>query len=415
MEEQNEQSLAPGDISINAAYIYNAYGTLDVKNIITAINIYEDISSPFITGTLVISDTNNLISEMNFRGEERLRLELKTPILDIDRVGEFHIFKLEDRENMAERKLVYKLQFISIEAFTDQNTKVSKTFRGQISDSIQKICKNYLRTGKEIITEATVNNEIHTSNFWSPVQNITFLTKKALNTNNHSCYMFFENNEGFVFSSTEGLFKLPIQQEFTKGHHSRGTDPTQDENIEYMKVMDMSTPHLYNYINNHNNGLYGGSLYVTDIETKDISFMKYKAKDEYKKNGKLNEGLHIFDTEEDAFSVDSIIKTKVINNTLYENKPLDKDNRETQRNSMLSQTELVKTNIKVFGRCDYTVGRIINLTVYLDRKIDEKTIEEDNVDKMLSGKYLVSAINHEITNKSHFCYMELIKDTHSKN
>ena len=35
----------------------------------------------------------------------------------------------------------------------------------------------------------------------------------------------------------------------------------------------------------------------------------------------------------------------------------------------------------------------------------------DTTDKMFSGFYLISAINHYITRESHECNMELIKDS----
>jgi len=413
-EGTNENKLDPGTVEIHSAWIINSFNKVDVRQIISSMNIYEDISSPFITGSIVLSDTNNLLSQMKFRGEERLILELKTPLLEIERVGNFHLFKLEDRENLAQKDLIYRLHFISIEAFTDQNKRISQTFRGRISDTVENICKKGLLTGKDVHVEPTGNNEVHTSNFWTPIQNIHYLTKKAINNKNNSNYLFFETEEGFVFSSLDTLFKLPVHQQFIKGQHSRSTDPSEDPMVEYMKVLDMSIPDFYDYIGNHNNGLYGGALYVTDIEKKQIDFLKYKAKDEYHKSGKLNKGEHIFDSVEEAFNVESVVKSKVTHSDLYENKASDYDNRETRRNSLLSQLELIKTNIKVFGRCDYTVGRIVELKVFLEKQVDEKTMEEDEIDKILSGRYLVSAINHEITNKSHYTFLELIKDSYLK-
>jgi hypothetical protein len=69
----------------------------------------------------------------------------------------------------------------------------------------------------------------------------------------------------------------------------------------------------------------------------------------------------------------------------------------------------MKVEIEVFGRTDYTVGRKVYLDTNKMMPISHK--DSDINDKLLSGYYLISAINHAFTSDKHICTLELIKDS----
>jgi hypothetical protein len=47
--------------------------------------------------------------------------------------------------------------------------------------------------------------------------------------------------------------------------------------------------------------------------------------------------------------------------------------------------------------------------------IGKEELEEDTLDTVLSGFYIISAINHSINRDKHECAMELIKDSYIMN
>ena len=71
-------------------------------------------------------------------------------------------------------------------------------------------------------------------------------------------------------------------------------------------------------------------------------------------------------------------------------------------------------SIEVAGRLDYTVGQIVFLDVIQVRPIKKDEPKEDIQDKIYSGKYLITAINHCITREKHECSIELAKDSYIK-
>jgi hypothetical protein len=418
-ESSNDQRLEPGGIKLNSAVIINHQNqAIDVSQLVIQLMLYENMFAPFITGELQISDAAALTELLPFIGEEMLVLDIETPFPGdsppelFKRKAAFMIYKMSGRENVTQKNVTYTLHFASIEAFTDVNSKISQTFKGKISDTVRKLIKAKpgLFSKKEVAIEPTANAEIHTSNFWSPTQNIFYLTSRAVNAKNNPTYTFFENNEGFVFGSLDGLINAPKLQTFTKDQKTRQGNEAQSLEEEYGKVLDMSTPDYFDYFTRVQNGFYGSSLYHYDIQSKRLNFINRTDKDNWEgKHARLNP--HTPYGKELQFLPEAALKTQVIHLNLFNNSPNLNVEHIPKRTALLAQVEAFKTNIRVYGRLDYTVGRVISLICYTDTAISKSDTDEKIVDEMLSGNYLITAMSHEITREAHYCNLELCKDS----
>jgi hypothetical protein len=80
-----------------------------------------------------------------------------------------------------------------------------------------------------------------------------------------------------------------------------------------------------------------------------------------------------------------------------------------ERLSLMKLAEAQKLSITVPGKCNYTVGQKVAVVLNKMEPISEN--DNDVTDKMLSGFYLISAINHYIDREKHECHMELIKES----
>ena len=72
-----------------------------------------------------------------------------------------------------------------------------------------------------------------------------------------------------------------------------------------------------------------------------------------------------------------------------------------------------KIEITVPGRTDYTVGQKVIINV--DRIEPMKKGETNTRDEIISGAYIIGAINHYIDREKHECVMELFKESMLKN
>lgn len=410
--------IEPGQIRINSAIITATSGLkINVKNIILQITIYEDITSPFITGTMTLSDAGSLSEALPFTGEELLLLDIQNndnnqPSLE-RREETYHIYKMEGRENISLKNVMYTLHFISYEALIDANRKISKTFNGKVTDIATDIIKTpvYLGSNKDFLNEPSTNRIIYTSNFWTPIQNIVYLTDTAVNKNNNPGYLFFENNLGFIFASTDLLMSGPPLKQFIRDSKTRLENDTQDVEEINSRILDMSTPVFYDYYDRVQQGYYGSRVYSYDIESKKLNLRNYISKFDTRKN-QLNKNIAI--GSKNSFAPDSTTFINVYNRNLYTGSPYLSPDHDSKRLSLLKQIQAFTTNIQVYGNLSYSVGNVIDLLIYKDTEIIEKDTDENIIDNVLSGRYLITALSHEITKESHYTNMELSKDSINK-
>lgn len=409
-----------GDYSLNRVQIVTQKGFYqDITNQVIAIQYFEDMFSPFITGKLIIKESLDFINLFPFIGEEYLELDINTPSLDEKTStikGQYYIHKLTDRELLGDRAVAYELHFISSEAVIDKNKKISRSFGDKISSLIKPFVQDStfgLQSKKNVFVEDTINSIKYTSNYWSPIRNITHLMEIAANMNRTPNYVFFENRDGFYFISLESLYdsKL-IKQDFVYDKYMRDQVPnsTDARNVQedYRRILDISIPVGFDYLDRLENGMLGSRQISYDATTKQYSTKVYSMFDRFKEQKHLNPNP--INSDSAVFKANSTIITypKMYGTYVgFGDNTSAKTNQE--RLSTMKMAEANFLNITVKGRCDYTVGQKVN--VQLNRIEPMKKAEGDVEDKMFSGKYLIGAVNHYFDREKHECHMQLIKES----
>lgn len=407
-----------GEIDIQLIEIIGSSGkSLDIRNQILSINIFENIFTPFITGTILLKDSLELINFFPLTGEETLNIRLATPGYTDKGTyinNKFFIYKITDREDLTERAVVYTLNFISSEAIMDLNVKISKSFNDSIGNIADNLLNDFsVNTDKtRIHVEPTQNNHTYTSNFWSPVQNLNYLAERAVNLNGSPTFLFFENRNGLNFISLESLYKNNISQTFYGSNYTREVNPdgTSVRNIEneYKAIINISVPTIFDYVERIRSGALSSTLITHDLTTKRYTFSTYDFLDQYDKEKRLND-FPIISKKAPHFAT-AAIKTMNKSTSLFSGGNDITGSRYFQRRkSLLALAESCKINLKVLGRTDYTVGQ----KVYVDLSKNTVITKDDTdvKDHMFSGNYIISAIKHIITRDLHEIEMELIKDS----
>lgn len=414
-----------GDVNVESVILVSlATGKFfNVKNQLVTIHIFEDLFSPFITGTLVFRESLDFANYFPLIGEEALELKIYTPTLNDtpDGIiqGKFYVYKMEDITEMAERSVVYKLQFISIEAITDMNSKVSKAYDGVISDIVQKILleDDALSTKKQCNIETTKNKTKFISNFWSPVKSLAYLTGTALNTIGAPTYLFYENRQGFNFLSLDYMYVQPLKQNFEYNNPYHVVSPTGGSSrvpeLDYKRIEKLTIPVSHNFIDRVTSGMYGSRMISFDVTT-----MRYKnAKHSmYVDWNDPNKEVHLNKYTPNSKKLLATARAAIFNDITqkglfsgYGN--VSNTDISQARISRLKMAEANRIEISVPGRSDYTVGQVVTVKAFQKEPLNKEDSNEEQKDKLLSGAYLVSAINHRITKEKHECHMELIKDS----
>lgn len=415
-----------GDVNIEKVEIVSlASGTsFDIKNQVLTIQIFEDLFSPFTTGSIIIKDSLDLINKLPYAGQEYVDLKIFTPTIDqsAGALGviedRFYIYKITDREYVANSSVVYQIHFISLEAVVDLNQSLSRPFKGKISDIVSQIVKDkaYLASDKTIVVEPTKNETKFISNYWPPTKCINYTLQQATNTNGSTTYLFFENRAGFNFVTLDYLNEKDVHQYFKYGTPTMIVDKHGGSNRkidrEFQKILEIHVSSGFDYIDRVRNGTYASRQIIHDSTTKRYKVINYDYLSKFNegKETRLNQYPITSDTVAARIGA-KIIVTETENQLFTGFGDVSQSRAIQDRISRMKQAESFKVTIKVKGRTDYTVGQKIYLDISAASPTSSEDTPEDVVDKMFSGNYLISAINHYIDREAHECRIEAIKDS----
>jgi hypothetical protein len=422
----NELRFA-GDVNIEKVEMYSlaSGASFDIKNQVLAIQIYEDLFSPFITGSLIIKDSLDLVNKLPYGGQEYLSLKVFTPTLDVSAPdtgviqGNFYVYKITDREYVAEKSVVYQIHFISTEAVVDLNLAPSRQFSGKISDIVGSLLKddNFIGTEKILTVETTKNETKFISNFWSPLKCINYLLQQATNPNGSTTYVFFENRAGFNFVSLDYLNEKEVHQVFVQGTTTNDVNKkggsTRVLDRDFSKILEISVPHAFDYIDRVRHGTYASKLTIHDFTTKRYKTVHYDYLKKFLEGKEARLNQFPITTDLVAANINALGIVSETANQLFTGFGIVDTTRAIQdRISRMKQAESFKIRIKVKGRTDYTVGQVVYLDINTASPTQSDDTPEELKDKMFTGNYLVAAINHYIDKENgHECHMEVIKDS----
>ena len=145
---------------------------LDLIELVADINIYENLFSTSISGSISFQDTNNLLGnkDISIIGQEKLKLKLSTPNADDtgdrNRVINYtetplYVYKIDDKVTVNENTDAFMLHFTTPEFIRNNHVRVVKSYEGEpTEDIIQNILRDddLIASKKEFYYEVTNNH-----------------------------------------------------------------------------------------------------------------------------------------------------------------------------------------------------------------------------------------------------------------
>ena len=137
-----------GDFNLEEALLISPTGTttdLLTDVVIIEMNIFEDMFKSSITGSIIVTDTNDIVSKVPIVGQEYLTLKISTPTLfqkkDIIDFTDnpFAVHKISLRRELTSGGQTYELKFVSQEAIKNSQRKISKPYserKGNVGDIV---------------------------------------------------------------------------------------------------------------------------------------------------------------------------------------------------------------------------------------------------------------------------------------
>jgi len=443
----------------------------DISKVVVEINIFEDIFSNSLTGSIIITDTNNLADNMPIIGQEYISLKVVTPSLRGEAIdftkNVFCVFE-SNRTPSSTNSEVIELKICSPELLRNHRTRVSKSYEQTADQIVKSVMENekYINTKKDLYIEPTLGIRKILSPNYHPFHLIRNLTRESISAKNDSPhYLFFENKDGFHFRSIQSLYDDGIQGEFHYG--DKGTDEVYSGSSDagkivqsFKRILSLSVPSKNNSLFDIMGGMLGSKLIMHDIYNKKYNTSTFSYFDDHDKHQRLEEGnapkynnvlideentvgnftdsrIHLHPTsvttdDRDAQytklpppTVDELVEKGVDRGlaraaVAEEEKRVEEDpdfmsNRADkwllQRQQRIHElTSGMTINMSVHGNTTLTVGQVISVSLPVFGVDHENT----KISKHQSGLYLINKLRHTFNppTRTHTVSLQATKDSY---
>lgn len=217
----------PANISIFKIYSNINGNSSDVKGGVVNLSYYESVleNTVRVTATIVDtgnsgegSNTTNVLQLLQLSGFERVELEF------IDNQPEENKIKFTGDKSLYISKIRNIFSHTQKTAFTidlvtkeflineQESSLVYKRYDGEISSSVKKIVKDYLKSSKTVFTDTTINKYNFIGDAKKPMRLCTEMARFCIPDGVPDAkgkvagYLFFETYDGYNFKSIDKLF-----------------------------------------------------------------------------------------------------------------------------------------------------------------------------------------------------------------
>ena len=430
---ERERLQKAGDFILDGVMIVGSSGArLNIMDQVQEFHIYQSIDTPYISGNIMIADSAGIAEVLPLLGQERLLFKLRTPShsSSID-FNNYHaiVYNVEKRFSTSDREHILVLNWTTLEHYKNVRTKISASFKGTISEIVQKIIKddNYLGSKKPLSIEPTRNIRKFVIPNLTPFQAINLIKSEAISGVEQSPhFVFFETPAGFHFRSFDSL--LGQRRDLSVKHkNTYRSQPPEQNNAEanLSTILDWQVDDNSNSFLNTRLGMYGSTLFYHDIFNKNIQKFEYNyMKDKFNRRNYMEQGVKT----SGALVSQAIIENKKTISEFSDSKifvhPTASDNLHTEGTDNNAEEWLLESRsrelersyfslkIETYGDTNIMCGDLINVVIPSNRPL-QSPVTKSSIDPILSGRYLITSLHHQITptEQMHNMILTITKDS----
>ena len=409
---------------------------------VISFDYFENILSPFITGSVVISSSSgaakskddrqgrlgSLHTSLPLRAGCQLLVKIKSEIGEVldysnanDDYKKLYVTDLKVLERGSTSETT-EIKFSSRTAWLNETTRVSNRFKGKISDSVKTILKNSLQFKDDDITvDASSNSFSFVGMRKRPLDLISMLCIRTVPSSIiNPGYFCFETKSGFKFISADTMINQdPFERTYTYNGQMISYTQLKDDSNDY-KVSALDTVKDQNLISQIRSGVYASkniffnpsTLGFKEIDisvdkqglTEDPKFSSLGKKDKPPAllQSDFNSGKKYHRVQTAIFDCGAETLSTDINNS----PELYYAAGSTRYNILFSQMH----SATVPCNTSLEAGGVIKLEV--ESKSEDK---EQGPDQVQSGNYIIQALRHHFESNKSTTSMNLIRDSYGLN
>ena len=427
-----------GEYHLKELLVYTSSGNvMNLTKAVQSIEIFEDMFSTALSGTLLILDVDNIGENGPVIGQEYMTLKITTPTLDEKEIdftqSSFAIYKVTVRESISQDTQLLALSFTSPELLRDKRVRVSKSYTDSIDRIVESVLTDarYINTNKDIYIEPTAGIRKIVCPNLHPYAFINNLTQESLTSKSASPYFFFfENLKGIHFKSLDRILSEDAVGNFNVGNITNLENKSVNIEKDLNRALTFEISSNNDMLLNIQGGMLGSSIIKYNIYNKSYEKLRYNYFTDFEKFDRIDENPLYNTNEIDEFgnNVGSFgdarihlhpttgsgdLDTSHTNETSSYSYAPNKLNESIlfRRAKIMELNNAVSITMKINGNTTIAAGQTINLTVPVSGRIHEKENDE-----YYSGRYLITKLRHSFsqTDKKHEILLTASKDSFGK-
>jgi hypothetical protein len=396
---------------------------IDISNIYEEINIFDSLLTPVITGKILVRDSIGLSGKLFFDGSESILITItkseESSIAEYKKA--FRIYKQTGRQDEGLSSEYYFLNFCSDELIYSDQQRVNQAYDSLYSAMINSILTDYLMVPENQLGGSYENStgirKVIIPNL-RPFEAIEWCTKRAVDEQLSPNFVFWQNVTGYNFSSLSSLLvKDPILDiTFEMKNTTKSTGINELSGARSIEVV-AQTDAMSETRSGVNAGKFIGFDPITRVyEEKNISY-----NDHYSgmKHANKNPNVSVIPNRENKNNIEMFDAKKTL--SLFG--PARKLSKYIKQNDPESLNKLENYEDVVFQRkaiINNLMGRRLRIVmpgnfqlssgfnVFVEAPaLAEKEKGSDNVDKSMSGKYIIIGTRHIIGYEKHETVIEV--------
>ncbi len=423
---------AAGDYDLDGALIIGSSGQkINIINQLIELNIYQSIDSPFMSGNIVLSDAAGVAELLPLLGQERLLFSLKTPGHESSvNFNDYHaiIYNVEKRFQTTDREQTLIVNWTTLEHYKNLRTKISKSFKGNISSMVSEILSsdNFLGSKKPLHIDTTKNIRKFVIPNLNPFQTINLLKEEAISAEMSPHFLFFENPDGIHFRTLDSLIGSQGNLSVPHKNTYKSQPPKDPKAVEAAlgTILHWEAEDNSNNFLNVKLGMLSSTLYYHDIFNKNIQKFDYDYNDTFNKRNTTNQENKGSGTLIPQSKIDDKVITEYTNSKIFVHPTASKNlhaNGTTDNNaeewlqesiSRELQRDYFTLKIETYGDTNIMCGDVINVLIPSNKPLS-KSDTAKAFDPVLSGRYLVTSLKHMVIPSEfmHSMVMTVMKDS----
>ena len=422
--------------------------TIDISTGAISFDYYEDIFSPTITAKIKIVNTGNTIvaeggtgrqsiyNGLPLRGGERVLAKIAgnsafNPGLDFSKKVEDYLYVSSITDVISEtNQESFTLHLVSREAITNETTRVLGKYPTsfKISDSVEKILKDTLKTTKIGTIDKSSNKYGFIGNMRKPFTVLVWLASKTVPEVSESAtagFLFYQTQDGFQFRSVDNLINQPVRTDkngspvvYTYSQVNEAYDETNNKTNNNFKILNYYTEKNQNLIEKLRLGAY--SSHRMFFNPLDFSFSKpeegfFTFKDYAGKAKNLGSQIKLPPLSEGSDKTLGDVPTRIIT-AVYDvgtmepgaSTEINSDQKEYQSQVLMRYNVLFTQTLSVIvpSNTNLRAGDVIECRFPKITQANEKEFDTET-----SGLYMIKELCHHFDSNNSYTSMKLIKDT----